>query len=115
MCDEHDLNLTSNQDPTHTVILKLKEELQIKTKAIENLGRNYRKIESEYSQLKNNYEGLLQENTMQVDELNETSCEGKDNDNVSALITENQLRRELNTELKHKNLLLNEILMKEKE
>ena len=50
---------------------------------------------------------------MQVDELNEISCEDKDNDNVSALITENQLLRELNTELKHKNLLLNEILTKE--
>ena len=115
MCDEHGLSLTSNQDPTRAVILKLKEELQIKTKAIENLGRNYRKIESEYSKLKNNYEGLLQENRMQVDDLNETSCEDKDNDNVSALITENQLLRELNTELKHTNLLLNEILTKEKE
>ena len=34
---------------------------------------------------------------------------------VNALKTENQLFRELNAELKHKNLLLNEMLTKEKE
>ena len=66
---------------------------------------NYRRIETEYSKLLAKYEGLLQENRMQVDDQNET-YEEEDKDNVSALETENQLLRELNTELKHKNLLL---------
>ena len=51
---------------------------------------------------------------MQVDDQDET-YEEEDKDNVSALKTENQLLRELNAELKHKILLLNEMLTKEKE
>ena len=85
-----------------------------KTKVIENINRNYRRIEAEYSKLLAKYEGLLQENRMQVDDQHK-SYEEEDKDNVGALKTENQLLRELNTELKHKNLLLNEMLTKEKE
>ena len=51
---------------------------------------------------------------MQVDDPDET-YEEEDKDNVSALKTENQLLRDLNAELKNKNLLLNEMLTKEKE
>ena len=96
------------------VILKLKEDLQDKTKVIENISRIYRRIEVECSKLLAKYEGLLQENRMQVDDPDET-YEEEDNDNVNALKTENHLLRELNAELKHKNLLLNEMLTKEKE
>ena len=114
VCDEHDFYLTSNKDTTYGMILKLKEDLKSKTKVIENISRNYRRIETEYSKLLAKYECLLQENRMQLDDQNET-FEDEDKDNVIALKTENQLVRELNTELKHKNLLLNEILTKEKE
>ena len=51
---------------------------------------------------------------MQVDDQDET-YEEEDKDNLSAFKIENQLRRELNAKLKHKNLLLNEMLTKEKE
>ena len=53
---------------------------------------------------------------MQIDDsmLNETFYEDKDG-TVSALKTENQMLRELNTELKHKTLLLNELITKDKE
>ena len=79
MCDEHDFDLTSNNDTTYDVILKLKEDSQAKTKVIENISRNYRRIETEYSKLLAKYEGLLQENRMQVDEKmkhmkQKTSC-----------------------------------------
>ena len=96
------------------MILKLKEDLQAKTKVIEKISRNYRRIETKYSKLQANYEDLLQQNRMQVDDPNET-FEEEDKDNVSVLKTENQLLRELNTELKHENLLLNEMVTKEKE
>ena len=92
VCDEHEFDLTSNKD-AHGVILKLKEDLQAKTKVIENISRNYRRIEAEYSKLLAKYEGLLQENRMQVDDQNETYAE-EDKHNVSALETENQLLRE---------------------
>ena len=81
---------------------------------IENISRNYRRIEAEYSKLLAKYEGLHQENRMEVDDQDET-YEEEYKDNVSALKTENQLLRELNAELKHTNLLLNEMLTKEKE
>ena len=96
------------------MILKLKEDSQTKIKVIQNISRKYRRIETEYSKLLAKYEGLLQENRMQVDNQHET-FEEEDKDNVSTLKTENQLLRELNTELNHKNLLLNEMLTKEKE
>ena len=62
VCDEHDFDLNSNKDSSHGLILKLKEGLQAKTKVIENISRNYRIMETEYSKLQANYEGLLQDN-----------------------------------------------------
>ena len=93
VCDKHEFDLTSNKY-AHGVILKLKEDSQAKTKVIEKLSRNYRRIEAEYSKLLPKYEGLLEENRMQVDDQDET-YEEEDKDNVSALKIENQLLREL--------------------
>ena len=118
LCDEHGLDLTSNEESaTRVVIIKLKDELRNKCKLIENLSKNYQILEKEYSNLKADSEARLQEENMQIDEskLNDTVYEEKDDGILSALKTENKLLRELNTELKHKNLLLNELIEKEKE
>ena len=64
----------------HVLLLKLKEDLQAKEKVIKNISRNYKIIETEYSKLKANHEGHLQEIRMETEEteLNEAMYEEKD-------------------------------------
>ena len=59
VCDKHEFDLISNKDTTYGVILKLKEDSQAKRKVIENISRNYRRIETEYSKLLAKYKAFF--------------------------------------------------------
>lgn len=114
VCNEHTELELDDTNKERVILMKLKKELFENKKELDKLKKDYNALNAEFESLQVKYNNLNND-TMDVSinaDLNKTV---QQSEYCDFLHKENELLKKLNSEMNDKNLLLKELLSKEKE